>query len=271
MFIPNQYPYLAPEGGEGGSGGAGGKADGGDGKAGSAGLSEEDVGRVVNAAVTSHLKRTLGPAISEAFGGLKLDDKIAETIAKLIPKPAEKAADDAGKKTTDIEKQYAELAAKLEATEKRANESERARIDTEQRSKFDSAYTKFRNLVQPKVKQEFVDVIVPHWARTEGRLKVLDDGSATLRVKRAPYKGAPEVDEDVPLDEAVPVLLASSEAKAFLPAPGSGSGGDNGNGGNRGRQSRQSTAGTSSDKTDPMSKSLEQLDKLGVSIDDLLT
>lgn len=248
------------------------EGDQGDGGKAAAGLSEEDVGRVVNAAVTSHLKRALGPAITEAFGGLKLDDKIAELIAKAVPKPKDGEGEGAGTggkgKQTDLEKQFADLSAKLEATEKRATDAERSRIETEQKSKFDNAFTSFRNLVQPKLKPEFLDVVVPHWARTEGRLKVGDDGAATLRVKRAPYKGAPEQDEYLPLEEAVPILLASAEAKAFLPAPGSD--GRDGTKGNSGRPVRQSGGG-SSDKSDPMQKSIADLEKMGVSLDDLLT
>ena len=39
-------------------------------------------------------------------------------------------------------------------------------------------------------------------------------------MKRAPYKGAPPVDEDLPLAEAIPLWLATDDVKPFLPAPG---------------------------------------------------
>lgn len=205
---------------------AAGDGDGGGGDGGGAprGLTEEDVGKVigpmVNGAVTNHLKKALPAAMADALAGLKLDEKIAEAMKLATTKaPDDGGGSGGGKKKTELEAQFAELAGKLEAAEKRALDAERARQDTEAKRQQDAALAAFRAAVAPKVRPELLDVAVSHWATVEGRLKVGEDGTPTVRVRRAPYKGAPEVDEDVPMAEALPVLLAAPEAKPFLPAP----------------------------------------------------
>jgi len=185
-----------------------------------AAITEEDVGRIVNSAVTSQLKRLLPTAISEAIGGLKLDEQISAALAKIQPPPTDdKDKQKAGSKT-DLEKRLEEMALKLEASEASRLAAEKQRIDTEQARKLDAANTALRAALQPKLRPELLEVAASHWGTVQGRLKLAEDGSPLLRVKRSPYKGAPEQDEDLPLADAIPYLLASEEAKAFLPAPG---------------------------------------------------
>lgn len=184
-----------------------------------AGLSEEDVGRIVNAAVTSQLKRLLPASISEAMGGLKFDDQINAALAKIQEKPADPPGSPKPANKSDLEKQLQELSAKLEAADAARAAADKARVETEQARQFDAANTAFRAALQPKLRPELLDVAVSHWGSTQKRLKLDEAGSPVLRVKRAPYKGAPEQDEDLPIAEALPLLLASEEAKPFLPAP----------------------------------------------------
>lgn len=184
-----------------------------------AGITEEDVGRIVNSAVTSQLKRLLPTAIGEAMGGLKLDEQIAAAIAKVSPPPPDDPKDKGKGTKTDLEKRLEEMATKLETSEKRASDAEKLRLETEQARRLDAGTTAFRSALQAKLRPELLDVAVSHWGATQQRLKLAEDGSPLLRVKRAPYKGAPEQDEDLPLDQAIPILLAAEEAKPFLPAP----------------------------------------------------
>jgi hypothetical protein len=155
------------------------------------GLSEEDVGKIVNAAVTSQLNRALPKALEAA--GLKLPELIQAQLAAI--KPPESPDDPAkpGKPGTksDLEKTVQELAKKLEDAEKATKEAERQRIEAEQARRHDAAVTAFRSALQPKIRQELLDVAVSHWGSTEKRLTLSEDGSPLLRVKRAPYKGAP--------------------------------------------------------------------------------
>jgi len=169
-----------------------------------------------NSAVTAQLKRNLPGAVSDGIKGINFAEILGPEIAKLKPaEPAEKktAAD-------DFTNQLKEMAAKLDAAEAKAVALERARADAETKRLQENAVTQLRNQLQPKLRDDLLDVAVSHWATVEGRLKVQDDGTTTLRVKRASFKGGPEMDEDLPLADAIPVLLASKEAKPFIPAPG---------------------------------------------------
>lgn len=198
----------------------------------SPGMSEEDVGRIVNAAVTSQLKRILPTAVTEALGAAKLPDLIAQQFAAL--KGADDGASDGeGQKAkpgtkSDLERTVQDLAAKLEASEKKTQAAEQARIETEQARKLDAATTAFRSSLSTKLRPELLDVAVTYWGSAQKRLTLSPDGEPMLRVKRAPYKGAPEADEDLPLAEAIPILLSSDEAKAFIPAPSAQPGGHGG-------------------------------------------
>ncbi len=182
------------------------------------------IGQTVNSAITTHLKRSLPGAVAEGFKSLNLGETIAAEVAKLAPKPAEGGVDEDGKKTkgkgnTDpaIEQQLKDLATKLETSEQARIAADKARVDAEQKRLFDSASTQFRNGLQPKLRGELLDVAVGHFGKD---LKLAEDGSPLIRVRRAPYKGAPEQDEDVPLAEGLPLLLASEGMKPFLPPPG---------------------------------------------------
>ena len=242
----------------------GGEA-GGDGNKTPKPLTEEDVGRIVNSAVTAQLKRSLPQAVTEAVTGLKLDEQIGAAVAKLqspkLEPPAGGEGDDGGSgrvTTKDLQKQITTLSEKLEASEKKATAADQQRVEIEQRVRFDRGLTAFRSGVQQHVKSDLLDVFVEHHGRTKGRLKVDENGNATLTVKKPPYKGAPPVDEDLPLAEAIPLLLASEEAKPFLPAPG----------GHQEKQPKgrqQLQALSSGAPADPYSTAVAALEKAGLS------
>lgn len=181
------------------------------------------IGQTTNQAVTAQLKRNLPTAVADGVKSLNFEDILAPVIAKM--KPTGEAPDEGtkpNKKTQDpeVQKMLQDLSAKLEASEAKALASERARVEADQKRMRDQAVTTLRNELQPKLRGELLDVAVSHWADVQGRLKVNDEGIATFRVKRAAFKGGPEQEEDLPLAEAIPFLLASAEAKPFIPAPG---------------------------------------------------
>jgi hypothetical protein len=162
----------------------------------------------------------LPASIQEAMGGLKLDEQIGAALAKLQPPPPPEG-DKAAKPGTknELEQQLKDLATKLEQAEAARVAADKLRLETEQARRLDAANTAFRAALQPKLRPELLDVAVSHWGSVQQRLKLDEAGSPVLRVKRAPYKGAPEQDEDLPIAEAIPLLLASEEAKPFLPPP----------------------------------------------------
>jgi hypothetical protein len=211
---------YAPEGDDKGAGGNG-SADDGKPKP----LTEEDVGRIVNAAVTGHLGRALPKAIQEGLKGLNLDELIGSAVKKHVPEPkpddgAGDKADSADKLTLKaLQKQLASVTETLETEKKARTAAEQRAQETEQHSRFQAAQNAFRAAIQPKIRTELLEVLVRDTAG-QGRLKVDDNGNAVLRVSRAPFKGAPEQDEDLPLDEAVPLFLAEKYVAPFIPAPG---------------------------------------------------
>jgi len=192
------------------------------------------IGQIVNSAVTSQLKRSLPNAIGEAFKSvnwadtLKLDEVLDGKFSKLLEDMPDDAEPDAGggkskgkKPAPDdaVARQLKELADKLENSEKARAEEARMRQEAETARSMDRATGELRNLLQPAVRGELLDLLVRDLSGQK-RIKLSENGSATLTVKRAPYKGAPEQDEDLPLGEAVPLWLGSEDAKVFLPAPG---------------------------------------------------
>lgn len=208
---------------DGASGGGGGNGSGETPKA----LTEEDVGRIVNSAVTSQLKRDLPKVVASALGELKLDEK----LAALAPKPIEKSDGDDGDgegsgpgvhKTKftekDFKRQLQLLQDKLDAESKARQAAEQQRIEIETRSRQEAARHQFRSALDGKVLPSLLDVAVDYLGSRV--LKLDESGNPILRVKKAPYKGAPPVDEDVPLTDGVQYLLASEDIKPFLPAKG---------------------------------------------------
>jgi hypothetical protein len=237
------------------------------------------IGQIVNQAVTSQLKRGLGPAIGEALKATKWDEVLAPSVNGLLDKyldgvpnpddgdgdtdPAPKPGKTGKKSGNDsaLEAQLQKLATELETERKARQAAETARTDAEQKRLLDGANTAFRNALQPKLRPDLLDVAVGHFG---SGLKVGEDGSALLRVKKAPYKGAPEEDMDLPLGEALPILLAAENMKPFLPAPGAPSDPKRG-GGPRDHHN----PGPAPTGNDPASKTIAQLNSMGLSADDI--
>lgn len=245
-------------------------AKGGNGDQAPAGMSEEDVGRIVNSAITSHMKRLdVAGQVKAALGELNLGDLIKAEVEKIAPKPPPSggAGDDAKPKTDPaIEARLRELAEQLEKSEAARLAEQKSRAELEQRHKRSAAKQSFRDAVAEKIRPDLLGVFVDHFADSRGLLKLDDNGAPVLTVKHAPYKGAAEEDVDMPLDQAVPLLLAQKDVHPFLPAPG----GQQGAGGEQKRPTFAGIAPTSigggSDGSDSNKAAavVEQLSKLGI-------
>lgn len=197
------------------------------------GVTPDEVGKMVHGALADFASRKLPGMISESISGLKLEDKIAEAIAKTAPKPPEGDGKKKGDKPDlppEVQAQLERLASDLEAEKAARTAAEKERVEIEQARRFDAGLGEFRSAVAQKVRPELLDVFIRDVANGQRRLSVNEDGEARLRVRKAPYKGAPEEDVDLPLGEAVPILLASKEVAPFLPAPGGGNGPNQPNG-----------------------------------------
>lgn len=230
MFLRGSAILRSPEPDPAGGGGGGGGND----NLPANPFSDEQqtaLGQMVNQAITSHMKRGLAPAIAEAMKATNWGEILAPEITKLIPK-VEPGDDDPAKPKpkgggqSDLERQIAKLAAELETEKLGRTEAEKRRMQAEQDRRQDAAKIKLRTALQDKVAPGALEHAVAYLTVVENRLKVDENGNATFRVRRAPYKGAPEEDVDVSLEEAIPVVLGEETMKVYLPPP-KGSGGNN--------------------------------------------
>ena len=261
---------MAPAPGDGGGGGGGGSegGKGGDGKGGEekAALTEEDVGRMINGAFTSQLKRLLPGMISEAVSGLKLDEKLAAIEAKVAEsaKPQESTKGGKGSEESETTKELKAIKVQLEEEKAARVAAETARQQADEQRLFDGAKLALRGALKEKANEDFLDDWVDRLAVLDKKLTVTDDGAAILKVKRVPYKGAQEEEVDLPLAEAVPILLARPESKKYLPAPSGASGK-----GARGPTNGSATTRVPSANSDnPLDRAQAKLAELGINFED---
>lgn len=188
-----------------------------------ANMTPEEVGKMINSALTSHLKRlNIDGKIDEKFGAL--NTQLTELGAKLTATPqVDPAGGDKGDKGKPgnvdpaIQKQLETLSSQLE-TEKAARvAAEQATTAEKQQREFDTAKqslaTGLKSVAHPDLHEDWVDLLV-----FKQRLKV-EEGVPMLAVDHAPVKGMPLQREFLPLTEALPHLLKAEESKRFQAAP----------------------------------------------------
>lgn len=275
---------------------AGGEDDGGGGGSGGGDpfneLQQKALGAMINGAIKDHLKRSLGGAVSDALKAVNWAEtlNLGETVSSLVAKQLEEAGGSGGggsggSKSKGGKEPGDELQRRLSALEQQLDQTEKARQAAEQRNReiehqrhADRATNELRTHLQPKVRGELLDILVRDLG---GRaLKIDDEGNATLTVKHTPYKGMAEIEEDLPIAEAVPIWLNGESAKVFLPAPGSG-GGSGGGAGNDKTKSRGGAGGAphntnngssgSGNSSDPGLRTVEQLERMGIDPSALFT
>lgn len=168
-----------------------------------------DVASIVNAAVTSHLKRFTEKQLPSLFeSALK---PIHERLQ--APAPVKDASD--SKKNPE----YAALEQKLAEFERKANESAARAAAAEKKQREDRAYGELRNNLQGKVNPDFLDMVSAHLFQVQRAVDFEDDGSPVFAMSRK----TPYGDEDLrlPIKDGVEQWLKSEAAKPFIPAPGS--------------------------------------------------
>jgi hypothetical protein len=186
----------------------------------------DDVGRIVNSAITSHLKKlNISGQINDAIGALKLDDKFTG-LTKVLEglKPTPLPAPGGGGGDTAKDEEIRAMKKQLETLATQAERAEAARLQAEQNAnqvKLDHQFSQGRNKLYESLKEHadptLHDVWVDHLVHHK-RLKV-EDNLALLEVEYAPVKGMPKQKDFLPLEEALPHLLESTDAKRFMSAP----------------------------------------------------
>ena len=203
------------DGGSGGGGGASGKAD--DPAKSFTEEQQSEIGKIVNAAVTSHLKRSLGTAVKEAVGELKIGETIAAEVAKMKPaEPEPKPEKD------KPDPKIAALQAKVdELTTKLTNEAaEREKAVAAARDK--DALASLKTALAPHVRPEALEIAASHLFVAQKRISFDDKGNPVLSVRKAAFAGGDEEDVAMPLADGVQHWVKSAEGKFFAPAPGGG-------------------------------------------------
>lgn len=187
----------------------------------------ENIGRAINAAVTSQLKRHLKDVVTKADLE-SVSASLVEKVTAALPKPEPDEGKKGGKQPGD-DPEVAKLRKDLEAMKAQHAEATKRAQETERTAKVKETVAQIGTLLDGgldpklKVRGEYRDLLLEHFG---GRVKVLDDGAVVVKSRRAPSKGLPEEDVDLPADEAVRDWFKSEKAKAYLPAPAPGGGGD---------------------------------------------
>jgi hypothetical protein len=187
-------------------------------------LTEEQFGEVFNKAFTAKwrsLEKQLQGSQEKLQEGLL--SKLDERFAQLSPPPPKDPPPEKGKES-EFEKQLKTLADQLESEKAARQASDNARIEIENARRFDTGRISLREGLKEKAHPAYLDDWVDRLTVVEKRLKVDDDGNALLRVTHAPYRGSPEVEEELPLTQAIPILIAREESKRWQAPPPAGDG-----------------------------------------------
>jgi hypothetical protein len=182
------------------------------------------MGAIVNAAVTSQLKRTLGPALTDAIGGLKLSETIAAEVAKLKPEtPEPKHSDKPDPKVSALEATVQELKQKLAA-----DAEERKKLVEASRDKDGLAALK--SALAPLVRPEALEIAARDLFVAQKRVSFDEQGNPLITVRKAAFAGGTEEDVQMPLSDGVQHWIKTPEGKFFAPAPSGGAQDPRGNG-----------------------------------------
>jgi hypothetical protein len=179
-------------------------------------VTADQIGNIVNAALTARLPKMLQPAIEAA---------LAPITAKLsAPPPTPPSGDDGDdKKKSKQTPEMAAMAKQIEDLTKGITAEREARAAAEKKQKEDRAYNELRQSLEGKVRPEFVDILAKNLFQVEGRVSFGDDGAILFKSSKAPYVGAEPEEVQLPLKNGVEDFLKSDAAKHYLPAPSGGS------------------------------------------------
>lgn len=186
-------------------------------------LTEADIGNLVNAAVTNHLKRfaekTL-PTILEA----SLKPHLEKITAAPTPPPGDEGEQaPKGSKKDKKDPELLALQDQFKAVQEQLAAEKTAREAVEKKARDDKAYSELRSSLEGKVRPELVDLVASHLFHVEKRVAFAEDGSVLFRAKQPLYQGSTEMEDvELPLRAGIDGYLKGDNAKAYLPAPSQG-------------------------------------------------
>lgn len=181
---------------------------------------EEQLGNMVNAAVSAHIKR---------FTEKQLPALLAEALKpineKLAAPPPPPEGDDAkAKKSSKQDPEVLAMAKQIEDMKRALEEKEQRAAAAEKKARDERAYTELRASLEGKVRPELLDVVAENLFYVKKSVDFDDAGNPLFKSSRSPYAGAEPEEVRLPLRVGVEDFLKSDGAKAFLPAPSAGAG-----------------------------------------------
>ena len=207
------------------------KPEGEGGAGGAPAFSEEQqkaMGQTVNAAVTSQLKRLLGPAVADAIKGinwgetLKLDETLDAKLAKILEdNPEPSGGNDPPKPDNRPDPKLAALEAQIaELKNENKRSADEAKAAKEQ-ARNEKAYADLKGILGNHVRADALEIAASQLAIVQKRLAFDEQGNALFTVKKAPYAGAADEEVQMTLADGVAHWIKTDEGKFFAPAPGS--------------------------------------------------
>lgn len=175
-------------------------------------VTEDAIAQIVNAAVSSHLKRSLGKAIEEAIKPVAEQLSQLKTAREEAPPQDTKKKSDVDPEVVALKKQVADLTTAMQRSAEEAAAAQR-------QAREEKAYASLRDQLQGKVRPEALPIALDV-IRARKLLTINEDGTVTFRHRAALAKGMEEQDHEFPLDRGVGEFLKSKDAALFLPAPG---------------------------------------------------
>lgn len=179
-------------------------------------VTADEIGNIVNAAVSSHLKRSLGTAIETAL------KPITEKLNAAPPAPVADA--DEGQRKGKQNPELLAMAKQLEEMKSELKVRDERVAAAEKKTREERAFSELRSSLEGKVRPELLDMVAKHLFVVEGRVEVDENGNPLFKSSRVPYTGADPEELRLPLKAGVEDFLKSDSAKPFLPAPNPGAG-----------------------------------------------
>lgn len=170
----------------------------------------EDIAKMVNAAIATHLKRDLGKLIADAVGPIAKQVQELQTRQPEAPK-----ADDSLKPSPEflaLQRQLEELKTANKAAEERA-------AATERKAREDRAFSELRTQLSKHVKPEHVELLSKALYYGDKRVEFDDEGRVLFRAQVPQYAGGPLQDQLLPLADGVEAFAKSKDAEIYRPAP----------------------------------------------------
>jgi hypothetical protein len=178
-------------------------------------VTKEEMGGIINAAITSHLKRALPKTITEALGPA-LETALAPLREKLdkpaAPQdPADKGKDQPDPEVVSLKKKLEDALASMKVAQDAAETEKRKSDEQALRGAF---RTEIAGKVRPEAVEDVVDLCF-----FRNLIKRDDQGRPTFTWRSALSKGMPEEDHQFPLADGVREFLKSKPAEIYLPPP----------------------------------------------------